>query len=68
FSPSTLRRIGIGGAQIYLAGMNLWEYSKIHKPLDPEQTHTNVLSGENFNGAVEYPIQRIYSVGANISF
>lgn len=67
-SPNLVRRMGIGGLQVYLAGMNLWEYSKIRKPLDPEQTHTNILSGENFNGAVEYPIQRIFSLGANVSF
>lgn len=65
---SAMSKIGLGGAQIYVAGMNLWEYSKIRKPLDPEYTHTNVLSGENYNGAVEYPLQRIFSAGANIRF
>jgi TonB-linked SusC/RagA family outer membrane protein len=68
FSPTLLSRIGLSGAQIYVAGMNLWEASGIRKPLDPENLHTNILSGENFNGAVEYPLQRIYSVGANITF
>jgi len=66
--PNLVRRIGLSGGQIYLAGMNLWEASKIHKPLDPEQLHTNILSGENFNGAQEYPLQRIYSLGVNVSF
>jgi hypothetical protein len=63
-----VRKIGLAGGQIYLSGMNLWEASKIHDPLDPEQLHQNVLSGENFNGAQEYPIQRIYSLGLSISF
>ncbi|MCB0666862.1 MAG: TonB-dependent receptor, partial [Saprospiraceae bacterium] len=35
-APNVIRRIGLGGVQVYLAGMNLWEYSKIRKPLDPE--------------------------------
>ena len=65
---AALQRIGLGSAQIYLAGMNLWEASGMRKPLDPEQIHTNVLSGQNFNGAQEYPLQRIYSLGINIGF
>ena len=68
FAPSLLSKIGMGNAQIYIAGMNLWEYSPIRKPLDPESLHTNILSGENYNGAVEYPMQRILSAGANITF
>ncbi|MBK8503760.1 MAG: TonB-dependent receptor [Saprospiraceae bacterium] len=63
-----VKKIGLAGGQIYVSGMNLWEASKIHDPLDPEQLHQNVLSGENFNGAQEYPIQRIYSLGLSISF
>jgi len=63
-----MSKIGLSGGQVYIAGMNLWEASKIHKPLDPEQLHQNILSGENFNGAQEYPIQRIYSLGVNVSF
>lgn len=72
FSQNLLKKVGIGGAQVYLAGMNLWEYSKIRKPLDPESLHTSVLndqySGLNSDGAVEYPMQRIFSFGANITF
>lgn len=68
FSPALMSKVGLGGAQLYLAGMNLWEYSKIRKPLDPESLHTNILSGENFNGAVEYPMQRIFSAGASVTF
>ena len=68
FNQAALSKIGLGGAQIYLAGMNLWEASGMRKPLDPENLHTNILSGENFNGAVEYPLQRIYSLGVNVTF
>lgn len=72
FSPNLVKRIGLGGAQVYIAGMNLWEYSKIRKPLDPESLHTNVFNDQysslNSNGAVEYPLQRLFSFGANITF
>lgn len=67
-SPAAASKVGLGGAQVYIAGMNLWEASKIRKPLDPESLHTNILSGQNYNGAVEYPMQRIFSFGANITF
>ena len=68
--PSTfMSKFGLSDAQIYVAGMNLWEASAIRKPLDPEYLRRNVLAEEfNSNGAVEYPLQRIYSVGARISF
>ncbi len=66
---SLLQRIGMSRAQIYVTGMNLWEASAIRKPLDPEYLRRNVLAEEfNNNGAVEYPLQRIYSMGVNVSF
>jgi hypothetical protein len=43
-------------AKITIGGMNLWEYTKIHKPLDPESVSTRQ----------QYYFQRIYSVGLNI--
>lgn len=51
--------IGFQSANIYFAGMNLWEYSPIRKPLDPETI---------YEGAIEYPMQRIYTLGARLSF
>ncbi len=54
-----MEKIGFGSAQIYLVGMNLWEFSRIRDPLDPETI---------FSGAIEYPMQRIYTVGARLSF
>lgn len=63
-----MQKIGLGEAQIYVAGMNLWEATKMRKPLDPEYLRRDVLSGIDYNGAVEYPLQRIYSVGARIGF
>jgi len=58
FPQRWLDGTGIGNAQIYVTGSNLWEYSKIRKPLDPETIYTNTQ---------QYPLQRIFSVGANIS-
>ena len=56
FNPEWTQRIGIGGVRLYLAAMNLFEVTNMRKPLDPENLHTNVLSVQNFNGAVEYPL------------
>lgn len=65
---TVMSKIGLSSAQIYLAGMNLWEYTKMRKPLDPEYLRRDVLGDFNYNGAVEYPLQRIYSVGVRIGF
>lgn len=67
FNPEWTQRIGIGGVRLYLAAMNLFEVTNMRKPLDPENLHTNVLSVQNFNGAVEYSLQRIFALGANIT-
>ncbi|MBT29228.1 MAG: SusC/RagA family TonB-linked outer membrane protein [Thalassobius sp.] len=55
---SLVEKAGLGQAQLYLASMNLWEYSPIRKPLDPETI---------YSGAIEYPMQRIFTLGARIS-
>ena len=66
---SVASKVGLGEAQVYVSGMNLWEASKIRKPLDPEYLRRNVLAEEfNNNGAVEYPLQRLYSFGVRLGF
>ncbi|AKP52683.1 SusC/RagA family TonB-linked outer membrane protein [Cyclobacterium amurskyense] len=54
-----METIGFQNANIYFSGMNLWEYSPIRKPLDPETIYA---------GAIEYPMQRVYTLGARITF
>ena len=56
---SLLSKIGMSQAQVFISGMNLFEYSKIRKPLDPETIQTQVI---------EYPMQRIGTLGINVSF
>ncbi len=53
-----LSRVGIQSTQIFLAGMNLWEYTPMRKPLDPESIQS---------GAIEYPMQRLFTLGLNLS-
>ncbi len=53
-----LGRLGMTSARLFFTGANLWEYTKIRKPLDPETAY----------GAIRYPIQRIYTIGASVSF
>lgn len=52
-------KAGLTNAQVYFAGMNLWEYTKMRKPLDPEVRPTLTQ---------EYYKQRIYSLGLRIGF
>jgi TonB-linked SusC/RagA family outer membrane protein len=52
-------KVGMTNAQIYFAGMNMWEATKMRKPLDPEVRPTLTQ---------EYYKQRSYSLGVRISF
>jgi hypothetical protein len=64
--PQTLlEKIGVNDIQVYLAGMNLWERSRIRRPLDPESI-PEVTAGTV--GAIEFPMQRLYTLGARFTF
>lgn len=52
-------KVGMQGARVYFSGLNLWEYTTMRKPLDPEVRPTLTQ---------EYYKQRIYSVGLNVTF
>ena len=52
-------KIGMSRAQVFVSGMNLFVLSKIRKPLDPETIRTPTI---------EYPMQKIGTVGINVSF
>ena len=54
-----LTTIGLNNMRLYVSSKNLWEYSNIHEPLDPEYI---------FSNAVPYPLQRTYMAGVQISF
>lgn len=56
---NVLDNLGINKLQLYLSGQNVWEYSNIHKPLDPESI---------FTVTQEYYLQRIFTFGINASF
>jgi TonB-linked SusC/RagA family outer membrane protein len=53
------QKIGMVNASVYFAGMNLWEATKMRKPLDPEVRPTLTQ---------EYYKQRTYALGLNITF
>ncbi|MEQ9290135.1 MAG: TonB-dependent receptor [Cyclobacteriaceae bacterium] len=54
-----LSRVGMSNASIYVSGMNLFEFTNMRKPLDPEVRPTLTQ---------EYYKQRIYSLGLKVSF
>lgn len=53
------QKAGMSRAQIYLSGMNLWEATGMHKPLDPEQTSTVTQ---------EYYFDRVVTIGLKVTF
>jgi TonB-linked SusC/RagA family outer membrane protein len=55
---SLMQKFGIKDTKLYVSGQNLWEYSKIRKPLDPEYI---------FDSRANYPLFRTYSVGVIIN-
>jgi TonB-linked SusC/RagA family outer membrane protein len=55
---SLLGKVGLKSGRLYIAGQNLWELSKIRKPLDPEYV---------FSNSIDYPLMRTYSVGLIIN-
>ncbi len=61
FPKNLLAKVGISNASIYLSGQNLWEYTKLHKTLDPEQTF-------NDNLRQQYYFERSGSVGLKVTF
>lgn len=53
-----VNKIGMERLQVFVVGANLWEFTTLRKPLDPESI---------FSGAIEYPMQRIFTLGVNLS-
>ncbi len=52
-----IEKTPLENVRIYLAGSNLWEYSKTLKIFDPESFASNM-----------YPLSRSYSIGVNLTF
>jgi TonB-linked SusC/RagA family outer membrane protein len=52
------KKIAMDNVQVFVVGANLWEYTTLRKPLDPEAIQS---------GAIEYPMQRIFTFGINLS-
>ena len=56
---SLISKVGMVNARVYFAGQNLFEFTNMHKPLDPEVRPTVTQ---------EYYKTRTYSVGLNVTF
>ena len=63
---SMVNKLGIAGMELYVSAMNLWEFSPIRKPLDPEYLWGGA-TGNVGSGAIRYPLQRVFSLGASVS-
>lgn len=58
FPEQLMKRLSISRARIYLSGENLWEVHGVKGGWDPESTESG------FN----YPFQRLYSAGVDVTF
>ncbi len=63
-----ISKIGLSSASVYFAGQNLWEATKMHKPLDPEVEYNNNTGLERNDLTQEYYFQRTFSLGVKVSF
>ncbi|WP_245576511.1 SusC/RagA family TonB-linked outer membrane protein [Flexithrix dorotheae] len=52
-------KIGLSNLRAYVGAENLWEATKIRKPLDPEYV---------FDNSINYPLFRSYTMGLNFNF
>jgi hypothetical protein len=59
FPTSLISKAGLVNARIYFAGQNLFEFTNMHKPLDPEVRPTLTQ---------EYYKTRTYAIGLNVTF
>ena len=55
-----ISKINLSNASIYVSGENLFEFTKIKGPYDPEAA--------GGNGVMLYPFMRTYSLGINLTF
>lgn len=55
-----IKKVFLTNASVYVSGENLFEFSKIKGPYDPESVEGN--------GAMIYPFMRTYSFGVNLTF
>ena len=52
------KKIAMNNVQVFVVGANLWEFTTLRKPLDPEAIQS---------GAIEYPMQRLFTFGIHLS-
>lgn len=57
---SLISKIKLTKVQIYFSGENLWEHSNLVGPFDPES------AGQS--GRFNYPFQRVFSIGLDLTF
>ncbi len=62
---SFTRKIGIDRLNVYISGENLWEDTNMIMPVDPELLN---VPGQTWGDGQNYPYQRTYSAGINVTF
>lgn len=62
---SVIGKIGLNNFRIYLSGENLFEFTNLHIPVDPETDYDSQHTGASF-GRI-YPFRRTLSMGLQVS-
>ena len=60
FSPKVVRRIGVGGLEVYISGKNLFTITN-WDGWDPE-------TGQDINTSDYHPVMKSYNLGVEVSF
>lgn len=67
--PPTFLKNALSNARIYVAGTNLFEWTKLHDTLDPEGLEKDPDASQGSVGmGTAYPIQRTFAFGIEIGF
>ncbi|MGO3306258.1 MAG: hypothetical protein ACTILG_06265, partial [Sphingobacterium sp.] len=67
--PHTFLKNALSSARIYVAGTNLFEWTKLHDTLDPEGLEKDPDASQGSVGmGTAYPIQRTFAFGIEIGF
>ena len=67
FPERWMKKIGVGGASLFVNGENLFSLNHLPKGLHPSSTTRGAVSGVGEGGSI-YPVMRKITVGFNVRF
>lgn len=65
---SLTSKIDLSSVQVFFAGQNLFEWTKLSEAFDPEGINDEVDSSRDNGAGFVYPLQRTYTLGLEVNF